>query len=343
MSLKRSECARALAGLFMSSLLAQVAVARAQPSSSGAGPIAVALEYSAPPDCPNEAEFRGRVERSSARLRWSATAEATRAYRVLIERKRRGFEGQLYEASKAAPRVLSVAACEELVDALSLMLALSADVLLVSTPTADPPAADARVEGEQPPAVAEPEAAVPPPSRAPIGPANSVRPLPPRQQVRGRKLLGLSALALFKAAPDTLFGLAFSYERALLPVVSLRLEARAALGRARADEKYGGVAPAVCLRLERAFAELVGCGGLMLGYLDVQGVEYSGGKQSRYCLAPLLGLKLRAFVVGGLSLEIGAELEHAFIKRSYTLKRDGSSFETPAVSEVFQLGAGARF
>lgn len=338
MSLKRSERAGALASLFMGSLLTQSEVADAQPIAGEARPIVVAFEYSAPPDCPNEARFRERVEHSSARLRWGAPAEAARTYRVFIEGKHGGFQGKLYEAGKAAPRALQVLRCEELVDALSLMLALSADAML-----ADAPAADATVESEAPSAVVEPPAAVPPQSSASIALAKRARVPTPSEHVRRPHLLGLSALALLNAAPDTLFGLALGYERALLPVVSLRLEARAALRRARADATYGGVAPSVCLRFGRSFAELVGCGGLMLGYLDVRGIEYSGGKQSSYCLAPLLGLKLRASIVGDLALELGAELEHAFIQRSYTVKRDDSTFETPAVSEVFQLGAGARF
>jgi len=310
----------------LGSLLGVAEVAEAQTAPSRVGPVVVALDYSAPSGCPNEARFRERVERTGARLRWEAPGEAARAYRVHIEDRGAAFEGQLYETGKTEPRVLDGPVCEELVDALSLMLALSADAVA--------------------------ESAVPPttPKLRPAAPTSTpsitlekpAHPLARAQHVFKPHLLGLSALALLNAAPDALGGPALSYERALKSVFSLRLEARVALGGLRAYETYGGVAPAVCLRLEGSLAQLVGCGGLVFGYLDVKGAEYSGGKQSEYCLAPLLGLKLRAFIVGDFSLELGAELEHAFIKRSYTLKRDDSTFETPIVSEVFQFGAGVR-
>jgi hypothetical protein len=125
----------------MGSLLTQVEVARAEPAANERAPIEVVLEYSAPPACPNEAQFRERAERSSARLRWGVPAEGSRVYRVLIDASPGGFQGQLYEASKATPRALEARACEELVDALSLMLALSADATLAgaAAPAAEHP------------------------------------------------------------------------------------------------------------------------------------------------------------------------------------------------------------
>lgn len=326
----------------MASLLTQVEVARAEPAANAAKPIVVVLEYSAPPVCPTEAQFRERAERSSARLRWAAPAEGSRVYRVLIDSGPGGFRGQLYEAGKATPRELEVATCEELVDALSLMLVLSADA---APGDAGEPAAPIVVDTEAlptAPLVDLPTAARPPPP-APAARARPVRPRIPTGHLSNPNLLGLSALALLNAAPDTLLGLVFGYERALEHLVSLRLEARAAQGQDRADQTYGGVAPAVCVRVESSLAELLGCGGLLLGYLDVKGAEYSGGEQSSYCVTPLLGFKLRRSIGRRLTVELGAELQHAFIRRSYTVKRDDSTFETPAVSEAFQLGVGARF
>jgi len=340
MSPSRSERLRAVTGLVMGALVTQAGVADAQPNPSKTEPLVVALEYSAPSACPNEAQFRERAERSSARLRWGAKAEGSRAYHVVIDSQRDGFRGRLYEAGKATPRALEVPVCEELVDALSLMLALSADATLAGAPTAD--ASDAS-EAAPAATVEAPSAPAPSPPSAPIAQAKPARRRTEPRDVPRPDRLGSSAIALLNAAPDTLFGLAFGYERALRRLVSLRLEARAAMGRTRADENYGGVAPAICLRLERPYGELLGCGGLLLGYLDVKGVEYSGGKQSSYCLAPLLGLKLRGFIGGTLTLELGAELQHAFITRSYAVKRDDSTFETPVVSQAVQLGAGARF
>jgi hypothetical protein len=324
--------------------LIQVEAAQAQTAPNEAKSIGVALEYSAPAACPNEAQFRARAERSSPRLRWAAPSENARAYRVLIDKTPQGFHAQLYDAGKATPRSLQAPVCEELVDALSLMLALSADAIPAGPPAADATMqADASFESEAPreaPAV-EPPAPVrsaPPP---PPAPAKPPRRLTQPQRTAGPHLLTLSAFALLNAAPDTLLGLAFSYERALQHLVSLRVEARGAIANDRAEETYGAVAPAVCLRLERALGELVGCAGLTLGYLDVKGEEYSGA-QSSYWIAPLLGLKLRSSVAG-LVIELGAELEHALIERSYVLKRDDAGFQTPALSEVFQLGMGARF
>jgi hypothetical protein len=334
----------------MGSLSIQVEAAQAQPGPNQAKPMVVVLEYSAPATCPNEAQFRERAERSSPRLRWAAPSENARAYRVLIDSTPQGFHAQLYDAGKATPRSLQAPVCEELVDALSLMLALSADAILAGAPAAAARIeadatfeADAMFENEAPHGapVVEPPAPIRSAQPAPSALAKPPRRLTKSQRTAGPHLLTVSALALLNTAPDTLLGLAFSYERALQHLVSLRVETRGAIANDRAEETYGAVAPAVCLRLERSLGELVGCGGLTLGYLDVKGEEYSGA-QSSYWIAPLLGLELRSSVAG-LVIELGAELEHALIDRSYVLKRDDSSFQTPALSEVFQLGMGARF
>lgn len=314
----------------MGSLLTQVEAAQAQPGPNETKPIVVVLEYSVPAACPNEAQFRARAERSSPRLRWAAPSENARAYRVLIDSTPQGFHGQLYDAGKATPRSLEAPGCDQLVDALSLMLALSADPSAMFQSEAAP---DVPVVGPPAPVRSAPPA--PPPLAKP--PRRLTQP----QRTARPHLLTLSAFALLNAAPDTLLGLAFSYERALQHLVSLRMEARGAIANNRAEETYGGVAPAVCLRFERSLGELVGCGGLTLGYLDVKGEEYSGA-QSSYWIAPLLGLKLRRSIAG-LVIELSVELEHALIERSYVLKRDTSSFETPTFSEVFQVGMGARF
>ena len=132
--------------------------------------------------------------------------------------------------------------CEELVDALSLMVALAADATL-----GDVPAAHASVESDAVPAVsAEPP---PAPARleppAPKAPARAADPLPTREQEPRPHLVGLAAFVLLNAAPDTLLGLAINYEQALEPVLSLRLDARAAQANSRANETFSGVAPAL--------------------------------------------------------------------------------------------------
>jgi hypothetical protein len=140
--MQRAWLARVLATA-LAATLAPADDARAQPSAEGAE---LRVEYTVPVGCPDEAAFRRRLD---ARLHEAPPPRAGRAPRALavhVVTSSRGYSGELRvrDADLAeSSRTVEGATCDELVDALTFLSAVSMGVLTrePAPPVAPPPAA----------------------------------------------------------------------------------------------------------------------------------------------------------------------------------------------------------
>lgn len=289
-------------------------------ASASSGPVVVEVEFSAPASCPQRTEFIQRVERASSRVVLAERpGETSRAYTIHVHAIPDGFRGELAQRGELEPRRLVAVHCSELVDVLVAMLVLSAEPVASSAPASAP----APVQHSSERRFESP--AAPPPARAGSGPA-----------------LGGGVVAMFGAAPDTLFGIAIGYEQPLTPALAGRLEARGARARSRANADFVGGVIELCAAFDSELAELRGCSGLSAGYLGVQGVE-TASNQSDAWLAPRLSLRLRRRLAERSWIEMTGEVEHAMLEREYTIKRDGGQYQTPFLNGSLALLTGMRF
>lgn len=308
------------------------AYAQAPPGRVDTPPAAgISLSYGAPAGCPVRAAFWQRLLQHVEGPVPHDDPSAARQYRVVIEQTREGYRGELEKQHQADTRQLTSANCEKVADALALMLVLSLDA------RSDPGDALAPASPASVPVVPSDAKETRSPRAAATGREKPVLPEVPRPI---SALATLGGLAWFGATPDALLGSAAGYEWGLVPRLLARVEVRAAMASDRADEKFLGMAALVCARADSSNHQVLGCGGGVGGYLPVAAVEYSGGRQSSFWVAPALSLRWRLHVTGSAWLEVAAEVESALVRRDYVVKRDDSSFSTPAVSGLVELSLG---
>jgi hypothetical protein len=92
------------------------------------GPERVVFSYSAPPDCPAEADFAARVEAMGAHIARASAGERARHFEVLIARTGAGFSGTLTVVAPgggAHVRSVQCGRCESVAQALALVTAMS--------------------------------------------------------------------------------------------------------------------------------------------------------------------------------------------------------------------------
>lgn len=314
------------AALFVSFIAPTRALAQTRPeptASSGGRTVGVSVVFAAPDECPRQDWFWARVAHASGRVRAAGARDAERSYEVGIVKTEAGFRGELREATKPSARTIDASQCPELVEALALMLAISADPEAELEQPGAPPAAqqparvDVQADAPAQPALEGPE----PPSAA-------------------RRAGTLGTFLLIGAAADPLFGLAVGYDHPLSNTFAARVEARGAVVKLNAETRFAAVAPQLCAWFAPPVAELGVCAGVAVGLLDVEGVEYSGDQQSSVWLAPGLNARARTSPERPLFVELAAGIESGLIGRSYHVKSDNSNFSTPLVSAVVQLALG---
>jgi hypothetical protein len=89
-------------------------------------PVAVWVDYRAPEDCPDRALLMSRIAERNARLDESSEAPPAQRYRVVIAPATSGYTGRLEQPETGAVREVSGVDCVRVVDALALVVALSA-------------------------------------------------------------------------------------------------------------------------------------------------------------------------------------------------------------------------
>ena len=166
-----------------------------------APPVAVSLDYSAPEDCPDAKSFREQVLDRTKRVSFAeASPESSLAWSVKITQTSGGSRGTLRvtgEKPRKLERSVNATNCEQVVDALALVAALSVDPDASLTPRAKPKPA------------APPPAATPP---APETPAERPAPTDARatKLSLGVTLTGRSGVAPHLAwAPRPFVGMSF--------------------------------------------------------------------------------------------------------------------------------------
>jgi hypothetical protein len=254
----------------LASLLAAVAVA-AQAQT-------VRLQVEAPPDCTTREELMAQVAARTRRFDFAAPGDESAAplVRVVVTPGPRAVVGELTitqpEGSPAVRR-LSAPSCEQLTDALALVIALVFDRETAVEPAAPSPEA----QRPKPP---------PPPPPAPLAPASvAVAPAPepaPIGHLRvsaaagGQVLLGPAP----RAMPGVTVELTVSWDRTSVWSPAARLSASAAWSGAL--HETGGVATfsldtltldACPLRLLRWRLEVRACATGTVGRLRAQGSE----------------------------------------------------------------------
>jgi hypothetical protein len=197
-----------LTSLGLRPALATLLTALALPASAvAAQPPALQLQVDASPDCTTREELMSRVTARTSRITFAGPGEAVDriSVRVVVTTGTRAVWGDLTitePGSSPAVRRLSAPSCEQLTDAVALVIALAFDPGAAATPSesaAPPPAIETPPEAARPPPPAPP---APPPIAAPVA-ARGPEPARP-----GHLRLGAAAGAqvLFGPAPHPMPG-----------------------------------------------------------------------------------------------------------------------------------------
>lgn len=181
----------------LASAIAGVVVAVPGLAQQAAGTQATRFEFRAPAGCSSAEDFAARVSKRSWRIKLSNAGGAGRSLLVEIRpgATLRGTVTVVEADGATRTRQLKAKSCEEAVDALSLIAAV----------TLDPDATLGEPAPEAPP---EPASAAPPSSPPPPPAPSSPPPAPPRVQPapRYRVSLGLGGALLLHMAPGAAFG-----------------------------------------------------------------------------------------------------------------------------------------
>jgi hypothetical protein len=313
------------------------------------------VEYTVAPGCPSAEAFSQQVAARTPVFREHA---ADHAVRVEIVSEPDGVLGRatLVLSGHAAERELRAARCEEVVEALALVVAILIDPNADTRPiavAAAPPADAAPVPApaaEGPPV--EPPAAPRPAPR----PAPSSRPAPvPPAGPSSRFIAGAHATAEGAVAPELTLGprlfLGLDLHRDFPWPSSLRLSAGRSFSRTMRDEQGRanlvldtGRADGCFLRVTEKRLSLEPCASVSLGVVRVDGEHPLGGTDHTLFWADVGGL-VRASVgfldrfVG--EAEIGVDVP--LVQYRYSFQGREPVFQSARVGMHLGLGLGVRF
>jgi hypothetical protein len=298
----------------------------------------IRVSYDAPATCPAEAAFYDAIAMRTDHVRRAVDDEVAIEVNVRVTRNERGFRGEVRETvnrTESSARSVDGATCKEVVEALSLTIALSVDPN-AHAPVAKPP--EPAPAAPVCPPVPEPHVAPPPAA-------------PPTAAVE----LGLRALTTQVLTSHFDAGVALSGavlrktgERFGASLeLSLLFAATGVLGTpADHESQFAGLALDACpARFQFGRLELGPCALAVVGVLEAGGrgvaqpatVEHgwsSGGAD--FQLSALLG---DGFVLEGA---LGATVP--LVKRRFYLSLPGNVItETPLISPLLRLGLGFRF
>ena len=183
----------------LGSALLGVAIGLGPQGVSGQEParVPVFVDYSGHSGCPDQSAFIEQLQLRSRKIEVTGTEAGSWRFVVFIEPEGSGSRGTLRiidPASRASERVVSAATCGEIVSALALVAAL----------TADPEAAEPEQQSTQPAAVSQTTQPAPPMQAEQPVPAVAAAAPPERPEVRpprrhwwsaGYELGGTSAVA----------------------------------------------------------------------------------------------------------------------------------------------------
>jgi hypothetical protein len=296
----------------------------------------IRISYDAPSSCPAEAAFYDAIQARTDHVRRATSDEAALEVNVRVSRTERGFLGEVRETvnhSESSARTVDGATCKEVVEALSLTIALSVD------PNAHAP-------------VAKPAAPAPPLCQpAPQPPPIAVAVATPALELE----VGLSVLATEVLTSDLSAGAALSVtllratgeHRSASLELSLLFATTGALA-SPADHKadFEGISLDACpLRWQFGNIELGPCALANVGILDATGRGISEpATVDRGWWSAGLDFQLAALLGRGFVFESALGASAPLVKRRFYLSVPGQVIaETPVISPLLRLGLGFRF
>lgn len=313
------------------------------------------LEYSVAPGCPPAEVFSQQVAARTPVFREHA---ADHAVRVEILSEPGGVLGRasLVLAGHAAERELRAARCDEVVEALALVVAIlidpNADTRPIGVTVAPPTAAVAPARVPAPAAPPAKRVAPRVVSRpAPKPPPSAVRPSAPWYRfIAGAHLAAEGAVAPeLTLGPRVFFGA--DLQRDLRWPSSLRLSGARLLGRTLRDGEGTaslvldvGRAEVCFLRLAEGRLALEPCAGFGAGVVRVEGEHPLGGSDHTLFWADVGGV-VRASVgfLGWFVGEAEIGVDVPLVQYRYAFQGQAPLFQSARVGMHLGLGLGVRF
>jgi hypothetical protein len=301
------------------------------------------VEYHAPPGCPDAAAFQRSLD---ARLAPTAKADprlALRGLRLDIEARSDRYVGELRVRDAEgleSQRELAASTCEELVDAMAFLAAVSATLGVGQS--IPPPA----------------EAAVPAAPRTAAPVTRSEPPLDATKRSRWRFAIGSEATVVSWVGPSLRLGpeplLEARYERDRLVSPVLRLSGTYVTSESVSTASLGGTASLtfIAARLEscpirwRALRTVAisPCVGVRGGVIEGTGANIidNNSQTKPWLSAELLG-RVEWTPVGWLFFEAQGGGSVPFFRYDYLFNPGAQLTETPAVGWFAGAGGGVRF
>ncbi len=286
-------------------------------------PVAVWVDYRAPEGCPDRANLVSRIEERNARLEEATDAPPKLRYRVVVTKANSGYAGRLEQPETRAVRDVSGTDCTRVVDALALVVALSA--------TGDLDLEEATAEPEEP--AEPPTVPLSPAAGARIDTAPNDTSAGVGSSRRGHApwLVAAGATVLTGLAPNPFAGPVVGFDWAHDDGwLSVRGSGRWAFEFSGAE---GGstwqLVPELCFWVPAGPLELSGCGGSTFG----RRVAGEGGTNSPW-VAPIVSAGFRVPIGGMNYAELRGELDFPL---DQVAERD---YETPPVTFGLSLVVG---
>jgi hypothetical protein len=302
--------------------------------------VAVRVSYDAPASCPTEAAFYEAVRARTDHVREASSDESALDVNVRVSRTERGFVGEVREAmnhNESSARSVDGTTCKEVVEALSLTVALSVDPNAhAPTPTPVPSPQTAAV------------AVCPPvPEALPV----AATPAEPPLELE----IGLSALATEVLTSDFSAGGALSgtflrklaENRSASLELSLLFAATAASSPAAGHRaQLEGLSLAACpVRWQFGSIELSPCALGIAGVLEATGRGVAEPETiTRSWWSAGVDVQLSALLGDGFVLESGVGASVPLVKRKFYLDVPSQIVtQTPVIAPMAHVGLGFRF
>ena len=310
----------------------------------GDGTTAFRLSYDAPAACPSEAAFFEAIQARTEHVRRASADESALEASVRVSRTERGFVGEVRETlngTESSARSVDGKTCKEVVEALSLTIALSID-----------PNAHAPIE-KPPPSAPEPGACPPTPA-PPVPPApeptTAPHASPPLQIELGLGVLATETLTSELSAGAALSG-TFLKRTGEARLASLELALWFATSGVLAspanhEARFEGLSLDACpARFQFGSVELGPCALVTAGALETTGRGVAAPTNVEHAWwSAGLDFQWSVLLGGGILFESALGGSVPLAKRRFYLSQPGHLVaETPLVSPVLRLGLGYRF
>lgn len=302
----------------------------------------VHIDYAAPPVCPSERAFRERLDARIREAPAEPTGRSLRALTVRVAARDGGFAGELRVRDaddEESVRRVNAPTCDELLDALAFLSALSMGIVT------------------REPAIRTPTPAAAPASPDPPPPSEGERLAPVEPSRRGFSI-GAGAATSSHVGPVVGFGeeafVEVSYQRESFFALVLRLSGSRIAG-ASIDAAGGGSASLTLtsVRVEgcplrvrpvRTLA-LLPCLGARVGSLhgDASAIERAHSDTELWVAAELLGRVQWAPLVSWLALEAEVGASAPFSRYEFAFAPSRTLSKTPVLGWFSAAGLAVRF